>query len=160
MKLTGLSRQCCAEADDAATNSASSRRCSRRARVPGAHDAKELNGWWWNGNSLSGQLGKTEPASVSGSVQAVSEFVQPGPFTSPLAFDQPPEYHAQSTPRSLRRSPIVGSVCGGSCVLFGANGWNGGWIVFTAKSPHARPAGCGESHATVSAPSRTVRVGW
>jgi hypothetical protein len=40
MKLTGLRRQCFADADDAAMNSASSRRCSRRARVPGANDAK------------------------------------------------------------------------------------------------------------------------
>ena len=41
-------------------------------------------------------------------------FVQPGPPTSPFAFDQPPEYQAQSTPLSLSRLPIVGAVCGGS----------------------------------------------
>jgi len=41
-------------------------------------------------------------------------FVQPGAPTSPLAFDHPPEYQAQSTPASDSRSPIVGAVCGGS----------------------------------------------
>jgi hypothetical protein len=47
-------------------------------------------------------------------VPGVVPFVQPGPPTSPLAFDQPPEYQAQSTPLALSRSPIVGAVCGGS----------------------------------------------
>ena len=78
---------------------------------------------------------------------------------SPSAFDQPPEYHAQSTPRALRRSPIVGAVWGGSRVAGRAPAGTRGWIVLTAKSPHASPAGCGVSHATVSAPSRTSRVG-
>ena len=41
-------------------------------------------------------------------------FVQPGAPTSPSALDQPPEYQAQSMPLALRRSPIVGAVCGGS----------------------------------------------
>ena len=127
-----------------------------------------MNGWWWYWKRLSAQnghrfvafvLGSGQPRGLVSRVTGPVPFVQPGSPTRPSAFDQPPEYHAQSTPRSLRRSPIVGSVCGGSCVLFGAKGWNAGWIVFTAKSPHARPAGWGESQATVSAPSRTSRVG-
>jgi len=68
-------------------------------------------------------------------VPRVLPFVQPGPPTSPFAFDQPPEYQAQSTPRWLSRLPIVGAVCGGSCFageVPGANGWYGGWIVLTA----------------------------
>ena len=62
-------------------------------------------------------------------------FVQPGPPTSPSAFDQPPLYHAQSMPFPLSRLPIVGAVCGGSRrarAVPGAYGWYGGWIVLTA----------------------------
>jgi len=39
-------------------------------------------------------------------VPGVVPFVQPGPPTSPSAFDQPPLYHAQSMPLSLSRLPI------------------------------------------------------
>jgi hypothetical protein len=46
-------------------------------------------------------------------------FVHPGALTSPLAFDQPPEYQAQSTPLALSRSPMVGAVCGGSLSAVG-----------------------------------------
>ena len=62
-----------------------------------------------------------------GSVQVpgVLPLVQPGAPTSPLAFDQPPEYQAQSMPRWLSRSPMVGGVCGGSLRAGrpGAYGW-------------------------------------
>src|SRR4051812_44979396 len=69
--------------------------------------------------------------------------VQPDAPTSPLAFDQPPEYQAQSTCLSDRRSPIVGVVSAGSRTVEVENGcWNG-WIVFTAKSPQAIPGGVG-----------------
>ena len=40
-------------------------------------------------------------------------FVHPGDVVSPLAFDQPPEYQAQSIFASSRRSPIMGFVSGG-----------------------------------------------
>ena len=64
---------------------------------------------------MFGQFGNTALAAVSGSLQAVSvPFVHPGAPTSPLAFDQPPEYQAQSMPCSLSRSPIVAPFCGGS----------------------------------------------
>jgi hypothetical protein len=86
-----------------------------------------LNGWWWNWNSLSGQLGKVAPVIVSGSEQAgPAPLVQPGASMSPLALDQPPEYQAQSIPAPLRRSPMVGAVCGGSrrdSGVPGAYGW-------------------------------------
>jgi hypothetical protein len=52
-------------------------------------------------------------------------FVHPGAPTSPSAFDQPPEYHAQSMSAPLRRSPIVGAVCGGSRLAWGVPGWIG-----------------------------------
>jgi hypothetical protein len=45
---------------------------------------------------------------------------------SPLALDQPPEYQAQSMSASLRRSPMVGAVWGGSrreTAVPGAYGW-------------------------------------
>ena len=48
--------------------------------------------------------------------------VQPGLPTAPLAFDQPPEYQAQSTFFALRRSPIVGCVCGGQAAVVGGAG--------------------------------------
>ena len=57
---------------------------------------------------------------------ACAPFVQPGAPTSPSAFDQPPEYQAQSTPAALSRSPMVGAVCGGSrlaSAVPGAYGW-------------------------------------
>ena len=63
----------------------------------------------------------------------VVPFVHPGPPTSPSAFDQPPEYHAQSMPLALRRSPIVGAVCNGSLSAVGEEyGWTAGWMVLTA----------------------------
>ena len=52
-----------------------------------------------------------------------SPFVHPGAPTSPFAFDQPPEYHAQSTPAPFRRSPIVGFVWGGSFAPNNPEGW-------------------------------------
>src|SRR4051794_4089699 len=85
-------------------------------------------------------------------------FVQPGALTSPAAFDQPPEYHAQSTFAADRRSPIVGAVCGGSFAPKAPNGCTDGCIVFTAKSPHARFA-TGDGQTTVSGPRATVPVG-
>src|SRR5262245_59047492 len=88
--------------------------------------------------------------------------VQPEPPTSPLAFDQPPEYHAQSTCLADRRSPIVGLVSSGrrrGTAVFGANGWVNGWVVLTAKSPQVTPAGvagrgAGGLHDAVSCASR------
>ena len=84
----------------------------------------------------------------------------PGASTSPSAFDQPPEYHAQSTPLALRRSPIVGAVCGGSLrasAVPGGNGWYGGWIVLTAKSPQVTLAGvAGGSRAAARRRQRAV----
>ena len=82
-------------------------------------------------------------------------FVQPGPSTAPVAFDQPPEYHAQLTFAFVSSSPMLFVVVGSSgsfaavALLYGHEF---GWIVFTAKSPHARPA-TGEGQATVSAAS-------
>jgi len=77
-----------------------------------------LNGWWWNWNTLFGQNGHTGFGKDSGSAQTPGTlpFVQPGAPTSPSAFDQPPEYHAQLTPAALNSSPIVFPVCGGSFV--------------------------------------------
>ena len=46
-------------------------------------------------------------------------FVQPGAPWSPSAFDHPPEYHAQSMPAPLSRSPMVGFVRGGSYAAVG-----------------------------------------
>jgi hypothetical protein len=61
---------------------------------------------------------------VSVQVPGVVPFVQPGAPTSPLAFDHPPEYQAQPIPFPLRRSPIVGAVCGDSFVAVGdEKGW-------------------------------------
>src|SRR5919197_274868 len=67
-------------------------------------------------------------------------FVQPGAPTSPFAFDQPPAYHAQSTVASFSSSPIVRFESGGSLAPKAPNGRSVGCIVFTAKSPQARPA--------------------
>ena len=93
--------------------------------------------------------------------------VQPGAPTSPLAFDHPPEYQAQSIPLALSRSPIVGAVCAGRrrvTAVPGAYGWYGGWIVLTAKSPQAVPGGVGSrpgpaSQEAVSAWSFTFAPG-
>ena len=71
--------------------------------------------------------------------------------------DQPPEYQAQLTPAALSSSPIVSPLCGGSCGE-PLNGWNAGWIVFTAKSPHAR-FGTADGQSCVSCRSRTGPVG-
>jgi hypothetical protein len=120
-----------------------------------------LNGWWWNWNTLLAQYGYVGVGAESGSVHTpgVEPFVQPGPPTSPFAFDQPPEYQAHETPAPLRRSPIVGFVCGGS----GATGGNApcgmyaGRIVFTAQLPHGVRV-TGDVQATVSWPRRTGPV--
>src|SRR5919201_6915832 len=81
-------------------------------------------------------------------------FVQPDAPTSPFAFDQPPAYQAQSIGGScaLSSSPIVGLESGGSLAPKAPNGRKVGCMVFTAKSPQARPA-TGDGHATVSAAS-------
>ena len=78
----------------------------------------------------------------------------------PAAFDQPPEYQAQSTLRALSRSPIVAPRWGGSRRASGvpsAYGWKVGWVVLMAKSPHGVPGTAG-GQATISAPSLTVPV--
>jgi hypothetical protein len=100
------------------------------------------------------------PGSTNGSEQPVGvaagavPFVQPGAPTSPFAFDQPPEYQAQSMSLPLSRSPIVGFVCAGSFAPNCPEGWKGGCIVLTPKSPQARPAIVVRSpHACVSGPS-------
>ena len=92
-----------------------------------------MNGWWWYWNTLFGQYGQAGFGIESGSphTPVTVPFVHPGAPTSPSAFDQPPEYHAQLTPAALSSSPIVVPVCGGSCGL-PLNGWYAGWIVFTA----------------------------
>src|SRR5262249_38681862 len=94
---------------------------------------------------MSGQFGKTAAGLTCGSVQtAPLPLVQPEPPTSPLAFDQPPAYHAQSTRLAVRRSPMVGLVSSGrrrGRAVFGANGWFSGWVVLTAKSPQVTPVG-------------------
>ena len=106
-----------------------------------------MSGWWWYWNSLSGQFGKVALAAAFGSEQlGPAPLVQPGASTSPLAFDHPPEYQAQSIPLALSRSPIVGAVWAGRrrvAGVPGAYGWYGGWIVLTAKSPQAVPGGVG-----------------
>ena len=94
-----------------------------------------MSGWWWNWNSLSGQFGQIAVANAAGSGHGLGfvavgaagpvPFVQPGASTSPSAFDQPPEYQAQSTPFALSRSPIVGAVCGGSLRASAVPGWKG-----------------------------------
>ena len=114
---------------------------------------------------MSGQFGNVAPVAVSVSAHAGPvPFVHPGAPTSPLAFDQPPEYHAQSTPFLLSRSPIVGAVWGGSrrvTAVPGAYGWYAGWIVLTAYGPQVVPGGVGPRpgpglHDAVSAKSFTV----
>src|SRR5262245_11291514 len=100
----------------ASRNSFSSRRW-RRPGFPFTYLEKYANGWWWNWNSLAGQFGQTAFASApwSGHGAVLVAFgdsgpvplVQPGAPTSPLAFDQPPEYQAQSRPAPLSLSPIV-----------------------------------------------------
>jgi hypothetical protein len=73
---------------------------------------------------LVGAVREGAPEMAFGSLQVGPvPFVQPGAPTSPLAFDQPPEYQAQLTPRALRRSPIVGAVCGASGAPVAACGW-------------------------------------
>ena len=84
---------------------------------------------------MSGQLGQVAVAKAAGSGHGLGlvavgaagavPFVQPGAPMSPSAFDQPPEYQAQSTPFALRRSPIVGAVCGGSLRASAVPGWKG-----------------------------------
>ena len=65
-------------------------------------------------------------ANALGSEQAGPvPFVQPGPPTSPLAFDQPPAYQAQSMPLADSSSPIVGVLWGGSRLAAGVPGENG-----------------------------------
>src|SRR5215813_6241578 len=111
---------------------------------------------------MSGHSGKTAAGLWFGSVQASVPLVQPDAPTSPLAFDQPPEYQAQSTFLADSRSPIVGLVSGGSrraSAVFGANGWKNGCVVLTAKSPHTTPVGVagrgdGGLHDAVSIESR------
>jgi hypothetical protein len=96
-----------------------------------------LNGWWWYWNRLSGQRGHAATVgSTFGSEHPVgvadgpTPFVQPGAPTSPLAFDQPPEYQAQSTPFAVIRSPIVGFVCAGSLGAKFEVGWKAGvWVL-------------------------------
>src|SRR4051794_6903769 len=85
-------------------------------------------------------------------------FVQPGPLTTPAAFDQPPAYHAQSTPCAVSRSPIVACVCSGSLAPNAPKGCCDGCCVFTEESPHAR-FGTGDGHVTVSGPRATGPVG-
>src|SRR3954447_26549584 len=84
---------------------------------------------------------------VAASAQPVPvPFVHPGPFTSPLAFDQPPEYHAQSTCAALSRSPMVAPVCGGrrtDNAVFGRYGWYVGLLVMSAYMPQRTLAGVG-----------------
>ena len=78
-----------------------SRRCRARAvDSRGRRLSLTLSGWWWYWNNLLRAVGsKTAFAAVSGSAQVPAlPLVQPGAPTSPSAFDQPPEYHAQSTP--------------------------------------------------------------
>ena len=90
---------------------------------------------------MSGQFGHVAVAKAAGSghgfgfvavgAAGAVPFVHPGALTSPSAFDQPPEYQAQSTPFALRRSPMVGAVWGGSCSPPPC-GWYVGWMVLTA----------------------------
>jgi hypothetical protein len=65
-------------------------------------------------------------------VPGVDPLVQPGPLTSPSAFDQPPEYQAQLTRAEVSSSPIVVPVWGESLIGLDEVGWYGGWIVLTA----------------------------
>ena len=56
---------------------------------------------------------------------------------SPVAFDQPPEYHAQSTPAFVSSSPIVGYDAGSSgsrrfTAVPGEYGCTNGCVVLTA----------------------------
>src|SRR4051812_49808912 len=84
-------------------------------------------------------------------------FVHPGPLTTPAAFDQPPAYHAQSTPAAERRSPIVACVCSGSLAPNAPHGCCEGCCVFTEKSPHARFA-TGDGQTAGSGPRATGPV--
>src|SRR5919109_2337884 len=86
-----------------------------------------------------------------------SVLVQPGPPTSPSAFDQPPEYQAQLTLAAVSSSPMLLPCCSGS---WGdpLNGWLAGWMVLTAKSPQARFA-TAEGQTWVSCLSSTAPVG-
>src|SRR5207249_6988882 len=101
--------------------------------------------------------------------------VQPAPVVTPAALAQPPPYQAQDRPAPLSRSPIVGMVSGGRRrpgAVPGANGATAGWMVLTAKSPQAVPAGGATapahdgrqpprpSPATVRGLSLTVGAGW
>src|SRR5262249_60657356 len=112
-------------------------RCRRIERL------EVIEGMMWNWNRLSGQFGNLAVENAFGSLQAgPAPFVQPGPLTSPLAFDQPPAYHAQSTPAADSRSPIVGLLTGGSrraSAVPGENGWWDGWVRFTAEAPQTKP---------------------
>ena len=89
----------------------------------------------------------------------------PGAPTSPSAFDQPPEYQAQSTPFALRRSPIVGAVCGGSLRASRGAGRVGlvgrldrvDRVVAAGHAGRRGRTGRGRLHDAVSAPSRARR---
>src|SRR6267378_347496 len=86
-------------------------------------------------NSLFGQYGQTGFGNEFGSEHTAAPFVQPGAPTSPSAFDQPPEYHAQLTLAEVSSSPMVVPCSGGSLKSVSdvaAVGWFVGWMVFTA----------------------------
>src|SRR4051794_41854329 len=95
-------------------------------------------------NSLSGQFGNVAVVIAFESPQSGPlPFVQPGALMSPLAFDQPPEYQAQSTPAALKRSPIVRLSTGGSRLASAraggcGRGVGGGGVA--PERPHHTPA--------------------